>query len=123
MDSDEQKQKSQGSGFSRMPGVCWEEGTSEAFMRGGLGTEVIVSCSYVYGRDTAIGPHTEGRCWPLLAGVWRAIALLMTPWCAEGEVPTASNLNLYRGRNSCVRWHCDDEPLFGGLGIQISLFQ
>ena len=40
----------------------------------------------------------------------------MNPWFAEGEVPTAANLNLYRGRDSCVRWHCDDEPLFGGVG-------
>ena len=53
---------------------------------------------------------------PLLAGVWRAIAPLMKPWCAEGELPTAANLNLYRGRDSCVRWHCDDEPLFGEVG-------
>ena len=29
-----------------------------------------------------VGPHTGERCWPLLAGVWRAIALLMKPWCA-----------------------------------------
>ena len=55
------------------------------------------------------------RCWPLLAGVWRAIAPLMKPWCAEGEVPTAANLNLYRGLHSRVGWHCD-EPLFGGAG-------
>ena len=40
----------------------------------------------------------------------------MKPWCAEGEVPTAANLNLERGRDSCVRWHCDDEPLFGWEG-------
>ena len=40
----------------------------------------------------------------------------MKPWCAEGEVPTAANLNLYRGWNSCVGWHCDDEPLFGECG-------
>ena len=37
----------------------------------------------------------------------------MNPWCAEGEVPTAATLNLYRGWNSCVGWHCDDEPLLG----------
>ena len=42
------------------------------------------------------------------------VAPLMKPWCAEGEVPTAANLNLYRGWNSCFGWHCDDEPLFGG---------
>ena len=71
------------------------------------------SCSYAYGRGPAIGPHTGGRCWPLLAGVWRAIALLMKPWCAEGEVPTAAKMNLYRGWKSCARWRCDDEPLLG----------
>ena len=40
----------------------------------------------------------------------------MKPWCAEGEVPTAANLNLYRGWRSCVVWHRDDEPLFGKCG-------
>ena len=74
------------------------------------------TCSYAYGRGHAIGPRTGERCWQLLAGVWRAIAPLMKPWCAEGEVPTAANLNLYRGWNSCVGWHCDDEPLFGKCG-------
>ena len=74
------------------------------------------SCSYAYGHGPAIGPHTGKRCWPLLAGVWRAIAPLMKPWCAEGDLPTAANLNLHRGWNSCVGWHCDDEPLFGEYG-------
>ena len=95
------------------------------FCSGRLGEEGIVPhsvggsldspcfCSYAYGRGTDIGPHTGEWCWPLLAGVWRAIAPLMKPWCAEWEVPTAANLNLYRGRNSCVGWHSDDEPLFG----------
>ena len=59
------------------------------------------SSSYQYGHGTAIGPQTGARCWPLLAGVWRAIAPLMKPWCAEGEVPTAANLNLHRGWSSC----------------------
>ena len=76
----------------------------------------LCSCSYSYGRGPAIGPHTGRRCWPLLEGVWRAIAPLMKPWCAEGEVPTAANLNLYRGGNSCVGWHRDDELLFGEFG-------
>ena len=74
------------------------------------------SCSYAYGHGPAVGPHTGRRCWPLLAGVWRAIAPLMKPWCAEGDVPTAANLNLYRGWKSCVGWHRDDEPLFGKCG-------
>ena len=71
------------------------------------------SCSYLYGRGTAIGPQSGERCWPLLDRLWRAIAPLMKPWCAEGDVPTAANLNLYRGRSSHVGWHSDDEPLFG----------
>ena len=74
------------------------------------------TCSYSYGQGPAVGPHTGRRCWPLLEGVWRAIAPLMKPWCAEGEVPTAANLNLYRGGNSCVGWHRDDELLFGEFG-------
>ena len=42
--------------------------------------------------------HTlESGAGPLLAGVWSAIALLMKPWCAEGDVPTAANLNLLPG--------------------------
>ena len=40
----------------------------------------------------------------------------MKPWCAEGEVPTAANLNLYRGWRSCVGWHRDNEPPFGECG-------
>ena len=72
------------------------------------------SCTCSYGQGPAIGPHTGQRCWPLLAGVWRAIAPLMKLWCAEEEVPTAANLNLYRGWLSCG--HSDDEPLFGKCG-------
>ena len=50
----------------------------------------------------------------LVSGVGHCF--LMKPWCAEGDVPTAANLNLYRGWKSCVGWHCDDEPLFGKCG-------
>ena len=60
--------------------------------------------------------QTGKRCWPLLDRLWRAVAPLMQPWCAEGEVPSAANLNLYRGRSSYVGWHSDDEPLFGERG-------
>ena len=76
------------------------------------------SCSYAYGQGTAIGTHTGRRCGTLLLYLWRTyVAPLMKPWCAEGEVPTAANLNLYRGSNSRVNWHSDDEPLFGGSGV------
>ena len=74
------------------------------------------TCSSAYGQGPAIGPHTGKRCWKLFAGVWRASAPLMKPWCAEGEVPTAASLNLFRGWRSCVGWHRDDEPLFGECG-------
>ena len=43
----------------------------------------------------------------------------MKPWCAEGDVPTAANLNLCRGRSSHVGWHSDDEPLFGERGAKL----
>ena len=43
------------------------------------------TCSYAYGRGPAVRPQTGKRCWPLLAGVWRAIAPLMKPRCAEGR--------------------------------------
>ena len=74
------------------------------------------TCSYAYGRGPAIGPHTGKQCWPLLAGVWRAIAPLMKPWCAEGVLPTAANLNLYRGRFSRVasKLHCFNEFRYTG---------
>ena len=49
------------------------------------------SCSYSYGRGPAIGSHSGERRWPLLAGVWRAVALLVKPCCAVGEVPTAAH--------------------------------
>ena len=60
--------------------------------------------------------QTGERCWSLLTGLWRAVAPLMKPWCTEGVLPTAANLNLYRGRFSRVAWHSDNEPLFGERG-------
>ena len=77
----------------------------------------LCSCSYAYGHGPAIGSHTGQRCWVLLSCLWRTIAPLMKPWCAEGDMPTAANLNFYRGGNSRVNWHSDDEPLFGGSGV------
>ena len=46
------------------------------------------------------------------------IAPLMKPWCAEVDLPTAANLNLHWGCQSRVGWHSDEEPLFGGSGMQ-----
>ena len=74
------------------------------------------TCSYAYGQGLTIGPHTGERCWPLLAGLWRAIAPLMKPWCAEGEVPTFPEPEPLSGMEFVCGWHCDDEPLFGECG-------
>ena len=123
------RRESQESGFSGMQGVGWVVGFGR--------------CSWVrligYGRDrtpqrgrSLVVPRAPvrmhlggaqlsghilesgaGHCSPVC---WRAIAPLMKPWCAEEEVPTAANLNLYRGLHSRVGWHCDDEPLFGWTG-------
>ena len=73
-------------------------------------------CPYTYGRTVAVGPQTGECSWELLHDLWKAIAPLMAPWCVEGEVPTCANLNYYGGSGSCVRWHRDDEGVFGGAG-------
>ena len=44
-----------------------------------------------------------------LRALWRAVAPLMAPWCTDGEVPTCAT----GGSGSRVRWHSDDEGLFG----------
>ena len=64
------------------------------------------------GTDLQFGPQVSGN-WEFLRGLWRAVAPLMAPWCAVGEMPTCANLNLYGGSGSRVRWHSDNEGLFG----------
>ena len=41
------------------------------------------------------------------------VAPLLSPWCAREEVPTEVNLNPFAGPRSCIRWHSDNEPVFG----------
>ena len=72
-------------------------------------------CSYSYGNGPAVGPQVSGN-WEFLRGLWKAVAPLMAPWCADGEMPTCANLNLYEGSGSRVRWHSDNEGLFGRRG-------
>ena len=62
----------------------------------------------------AVGPQTGACSWEVLQDLWKAIAHHVAPWCAAGDVPTCANLNYCRGLGSCVRWHSDDEVLFGG---------
>ena len=44
-------------------------------------------CSYSCGSGPAVLPQASGN-WELLRGLWRAVAPLMAPGCADGEVPT-----------------------------------
>ena len=44
---------------------------------------------------------------------WSRVAPLLTPWCAEGEVPTGVTPNRYAGDGSCTPWHRDNERLLG----------
>ena len=39
--------------------------------------------------------------------------ILLSPWCGKKDVPKGVNLNRYAGPGSHVRWHSDNEPLFG----------
>ena len=45
-------------------------------------------CSYAYGRRVAVGPQTGERSCEFLCDLWRAVAPLFSPWCAEWELPT-----------------------------------
>ena len=51
-------------------------------------------CSYSYGNGPAVGPQVSGN-W-FLRGLWRAVAPLMAPWCADGEMPTCANFEPLR---------------------------
>ena len=78
------------------------------FFRSTLRGEDVLSAFLAAGDWVKKGSyHTVLSVSPVL----RAIAPLMKPWCAEGDVLTAANLYLYRRRISRVRWHCDNEPL------------
>ena len=60
-----------------------------------------------------VRPQTKNAIWDVVIGLWSRVAPLLSPWCAWREVPTGVNLNQYAGSGSIIRWHSDDEPLFG----------
>ena len=64
-----------------------------------------------------IRPQTGNKRWSFVESLWRTIGPLIRPWCNDWEEPTAVNVHLYRDPHSCVRWHSDDESLFGGKGV------
>ena len=70
-------------------------------------------CSYQYGHGAAVRPQTNDAIWCGVIGLWGRVAPLLSPWCGRRELPTGVNLNRYSGPSSCIRWHSDNEPLFG----------
>ena len=70
-------------------------------------------CSYAYGHGAAVRPQTNDAIWRGVIGLWGRVAPLLSPWCARREVPTGVNLNWYSCPGSFIRWHSDNEPLFG----------
>ena len=70
-------------------------------------------CSYQYGHGAGVRPQTNDAIWRGVIGLWGRVAPLLSPWCGRRELPTGVNLNRYSGPSSCIRWHSDNEPLFG----------
>ena len=70
-------------------------------------------CPHQYGRGAAVRPLTNDAIWDGVIGLWGRVALLLSPWCARGNVPTGVNLNRYSGSGSKIPWHSDNESLFG----------
>ena len=70
-------------------------------------------CSYKYGHGAAVRPQTNDAIWDGVIGLWGRVAPFLSPWCGKKDVPTGANLNEYAGSGSFIRWHSDNEPLFG----------
>ena len=70
-------------------------------------------CSYKYGHGAAVRPQTNKAIWDGVISLWGRVAPFLSPWCDKKELPTGVNLNHYDGSRSCVRWHSDNESLFG----------
>ena len=70
-------------------------------------------CPYKYGHGAAVRPQTNNAICDRVIGLWGRVAPLLSPWCARVNVPTGVNLKKYAGPGSFIRWHSDNEPLFG----------
>ena len=70
-------------------------------------------CSYKYGHGAAVRPQTNNAIWDGVIGLWCRVAPFLSPWCGKKDVPTGVNLNKYASPGSFIRWHSDNEPLFG----------
>ena len=51
------------------------------------------------------------------------VAPSLSPWCGKKDVPTGVNLNQYAGSGSFIRWHSDNEPLFGPQNLPHCQFE
>ena len=80
--------------------VCSVDSVVSGTCRTAWSADLRSHCSYAHGSGSAVGPPTGGRSWELLRDLWRAVALLMKPWCSEEEVPTSANLTLHGGSGS-----------------------
>ena len=70
-------------------------------------------CSYKYGHGAAVRPQTNNAIWDGVIGLWCRVAHFLSPWCGKKDVQTEVNLNQYAGPGSHIRWHSDNESLFG----------
>ena len=70
-------------------------------------------CSFKYGHGAAVRPETNNAIWDGVIGLWGRVAPFLPLWCGKKDVPTGVNLNQYDGSRSFIRWHSDNEPLFG----------
>ena len=70
-------------------------------------------CPYEYGHGAAVRPQTNKAIWDGVISLWGRVAPFLSPWCGKKELPTGVNFNHYDGSRSCVRWHSDNESLFG----------
>ena len=70
-------------------------------------------CSYACGHGAAVRPQPNNAIWYGVIGSWGRVAPFLSPWCGKKDVPTSVNLNWYAGPGSFIRWHSDNEPLFG----------
>ena len=70
-------------------------------------------CSYKYEHGAAVRPQTNNAIWDGIIGLWSTDAPFLSPWCGSKDVSTGVNLNQHAGPGSLIRWHSDNEPLFG----------
>ena len=79
----------------------------------GLRQGATVRIPYKYGHGAAVRPQTNNDIWDGVIGLWGRVAPFLSPWCVKKDVPTGVNLNQYASSGSFIRWHSDNESLFG----------